>query len=65
MTRAGFRQSDLTRAIRAAKLAGMAVTRCEILPDGRIVLSEAAAESTDNPFDTWKSQRENRPARNP
>jgi hypothetical protein len=33
-----FREADLTRALRAARKAGVQVTRCEIDRDGRIVL---------------------------
>lgn len=56
--RATFTQAELTRAIKAAKAAGMAVTRCEIAPDGRIVLSEAATESVEDVFGAWKAKRE-------
>jgi len=57
MTKAAFRQSDLTRAIRAAKAAGMDVTRCEILPDGRIVLSEAEESPQEDAYGAWKAKR--------
>ena len=63
--RAAFTQAELTRAIRAAKSAGMAVARCEISPDGRIVLSEAAEPPAPDAFDEWKAKRGNRPQRNP
>jgi hypothetical protein len=33
-----FKQSDLTRAIKAAKAAGIEVTRIEIDPEGKIVV---------------------------
>ena len=33
-----FRQTDLTRAIKAARNAGVAVTRAEIAKDGKIVI---------------------------
>ena len=56
--RATFTEAEIKRAIKAAKGAGMTVTRCEISPDGKIVLSEAPAESADNPFDAWKAKRE-------
>jgi hypothetical protein len=60
MTRAAFRQSDVTRAIRAAKAAGLANVRCEIAPDGRIVLSESETPP-DDPYTAWKRKREAAP----
>jgi hypothetical protein len=44
-----FRQTDLTRALRAARNAGVEVTRAEIEKDGRIiiVIGEPAGSSTD------------------
>lgn len=38
MSRAAFRQVDITRALRGATAAGMAISRCEIGADGKIVL---------------------------
>ena len=61
MTRAAFRQVDVSRAIRAATSAGMKVARCEISPDGRIVLSESAQESEDDAFARWKAKHAGRP----
>ncbi|NGQ89281.1 hypothetical protein G5V65_00110 [Rhodobacter sp. HX-7-19] len=56
-----FRQADVTRAIKAAKAAGMTVTRCEISADGSIVLTDApAAPSPEDAFATWKAKREGR-----
>jgi hypothetical protein len=60
MTRAAFRQSDVTRAIKAAKAAGMAVTRCEITAEGRIVLCEEPEVKQDDAFGAWKAKREGR-----
>jgi hypothetical protein len=57
MTRAIFRQSDVTRAIRAARAAGFTKPRCEIWPDGRIVVEEQDA-SNDDPYSAWKANRE-------
>lgn len=37
-TPARFKQADLTRAVKAARAAGLEVTRTEITKDGRIVL---------------------------
>ena len=60
MTKSAFRQVDVTRAIKGAKSAGMAVARCEILPDGRIVISEAIEDKAEDLFDAWKARREAR-----
>lgn len=61
MTRSVFRQVDLTRAIRAAKNAGMDVGACEIMPDGRIVIRESTkAPPVDDAFGAWKAKREGR-----
>jgi hypothetical protein len=52
---AAFKQSDITRALKGAQAAGMAVDRVEIGNDGRIVLSTGLAASpeasNDNPWD--------------
>jgi hypothetical protein len=63
--RAAFTQAELSRAIRAAKAAGMEVTRCAITPDGRIVLSDGqhATQAAEDPFETWKAKREGRAER--
>jgi hypothetical protein len=38
---ANFRQADVTRALRAAKAAGVDIARIEIAKDGRIVIIAA------------------------
>lgn len=59
--RATFTQAEVTRAIKAAKAAGMAVTRCEIGADGSIVLTDApTAPQADDVFGNWKAKREGR-----
>lgn len=58
MTRAAFRQVDLTRAIKGAKAGGFDPARAEILPDGRIVLTLAAEAPTDDAYGAWKAKRE-------
>lgn len=59
--RAAFTQAEITRAIKAAKAAGMTVTRCEIGADGSIVLTDAPpAPAAEDAFATWKSKREGR-----
>jgi hypothetical protein len=44
-----FRQTDLTRAIRAARNAGVEVARAEIAKDGKIIIiiGEPAGSSAD------------------
>lgn len=52
--RATFRQSDLTRALRAAQDAGLPVVRTEIGPDGRIIMvheGEAPPKEGNNTCD--------------
>lgn len=44
-----FKQSDLTRAIKAVEAAGMHVGRIEIDPNGRIVLHAVTASGTAMP----------------
>jgi hypothetical protein len=63
MTRAKFRQVDVTRALRAAKAAGLNVSRCEIDKEGRITLfSDVAREATSAPkltaYAKWKAEQE-------
>lgn len=62
--RPSFTKAKIQRAIDGAKAAGMKITRCEILPDGRIVLSEAeeAAPLSDG-YAEWKRKREDRAQR--
>lgn len=55
-----FTQAEVTRAIKAAKAAGMTVTRCEIGADGSIVLTDAPAATADDAFGKWKAKREGR-----
>jgi hypothetical protein len=55
MTRpARFRQSDLTRAVKALAKAGVPVASAKVAPDGTIVLltgESQAANDTGNPLD--------------
>ena len=59
---AKFRQVDVTRALRAAKAAGMAISRCEIDPQGKIVLVSLVAnvattqDEADAAFDKWERE---------
>jgi hypothetical protein len=52
-----FTQSDIIRAIKAARAAGLDVKRCEIGPDGSIVLSSESATVPVDPFDAWKEKK--------
>lgn len=58
--RATFTQAELTRAIKGARAAGMTVAKCEITPDGRIVLSDSGTTPADDPYGDWKQRREGR-----
>ena len=53
-----FRQQDVTRAIRAAKSAGVDIARIEIDPNGRIVIiTETEAERhVSSPLDVWMAK---------
>lgn len=66
MTRAKFRQVDVTRALRAAKAAGLNVSRFEISTDGKIIvdsLGAPVAPDTVAPpgrkaFEKWKAEQD-------
>lgn len=57
--RATFSQATLTKAIKAAKAAGLAVNRCEIGPDGSIILSAIEGDwmTTASAYDDWKASQ--------
>lgn len=44
-----FRQSTVTKAIKAAKAAGVEVARIEVDPDGRIVLTVGKPDDPSKP----------------
>jgi uncharacterized protein GlcG (DUF336 family) len=52
-----FKQSDVTRAVKAARAAGLNVGRIEIDPSGRIVLvsQNDNAPPAETAFDQWKA----------
>jgi hypothetical protein len=53
-TPATFKASDLTRALKAARAAGLEVNRVEISKDGRIVLVQAPDDPIDSaPSNEW------------
>jgi hypothetical protein len=56
---ATFRQADLSRALKAARAAGMEVGRVEISPDGRIVITpRLTTEQTPaaDSLDSWERE---------
>ena len=63
--RVTFRQADVTRAVRAATKAGLAIGGLRITPDGAIEVLQAAAPRVDDStaaFANWKAQRDARRA---
>lgn len=51
---ATFKQTDVTRAVKGVKAAGMNVGRVEIDRDGRIVIeSSSTLAAPQNAFDQW------------
>jgi hypothetical protein len=49
--RSAFRQADVTRAVRAVRMAGVDIVRVEVATDGRIVIfttAEAQAAAQDD-----------------
>lgn len=59
---AAFRQTDVTRALRAAAAAGFVVARIELSQNGKIVLiaknSEGNPDVTEQqPLDAWREKR--------
>lgn len=56
--RVAFRHSDIVRAVRAVKRAGLEVSQTEISSDGTIRLSHEPAPSTPaTAYDAWKEGR--------
>jgi hypothetical protein len=56
-----FRQSDVTRALRAVAAAGRSVVKVEITSDGKIVLvmtpNDADSKPEPQPLDAWREKR--------
>jgi len=52
-----FKQTDVVRAVKAARAAGLDVARVEIKPIGEIVIHhQTAPEEPTNAFDQWQSK---------
>ncbi len=56
---APFRQSDIARALKAAKAAGLDVTGCKIAPGGEIDMQFASARPGETALEAWKASRRN------
>ena len=56
-----FRQSDVERAVKAARSAGLDVGVVEVAPDGTIRVMVGAtpgeSQSATTPFDEWKAKK--------
>lgn len=60
-----FKQSDISRALKAAQSAGFEVGAIEIRPDGVLQISRASTRvevSPNDPFELWKAKRDARQA---
>lgn len=60
-----FKQSDISRALKAAQSAGFEVGAIEIRPDGVLQISRASPQvevSPSAPFEVWKAKRDARQA---
>ena len=57
-----FRQSDLTRAVKAARAVGLDVAETVIGADGsiRLIYRDTAGTMPSDPFDRWKANRDAR-----
>lgn len=59
---ARFKQGDVAKALRAAKSAGLNVSRVEIEPDGKLSIMIGDGERIEpatTPFDLWKERQRN------
>ena len=55
---ATFLQSDVTRALKAAKAAGLPVTGCSIAPGGEIALQFADAQPGLSDLEAWRQRKQ-------
>jgi len=58
-----FRQRDMTRAIKAARLAGLNVERVEVDKDGKIIVVTASKPETPADVAATMNQRRGKPWR--
>ncbi len=59
-----IKQSDISRALKAANSAGLKVSRVEISPDGKLsifIAGGSACGPSTTPFDAWKERKNGRP----
>lgn len=57
-----FRQTDITRALKGVRAAGVAVGRVEISREGRIVVFAPGTEPAhENDLDKWLQRHDARP----
>lgn len=57
MAKRSFRQSDVTRALKAVRLAGIDVGSVRIQADGSIeIVARSEKPSPESDFDTWKAE---------
>ena len=57
-----IRQGEVTKALKAAKAAGLNVSRVDIEPDGKLSLmigDREVIEAPATPFDEWKQRQQN------
>jgi hypothetical protein len=61
MSRSGFKQRDIARAVRGAKAAGIKIARLDIEPNtGRISIVSAGLLASDNELDSELAEFEER-----
>lgn len=61
---ATFKQTELTRAAKGVKAAGLPVVRTLVLPDGTFIFDHRTEVTSEpaTPFDEWKAKRDARPS---